>query len=53
MMIVNLTGRPQELCIDGADLSDARFYAIDDQRLLSWTANAREIGTDTVLLIEW
>ena len=53
MMIVNLTGRPQELTIDGVELADARFYAIDDQRLLSWTANAREIGTDTVLLIEW
>ena len=53
MMISNLTGTDQELCLDGVDLSTARFHVIDDDRLLSWAPNASTIGKNTVLLVEW
>ncbi|MBQ7321624.1 MAG: hypothetical protein IJW99_05970 [Clostridia bacterium] len=53
MMISNLTGTAQELTIEGADLSDARFYVIDNERLLSWAPNAKALNNNSVLLIEW
>ena len=52
-MIVNLTGERQELALDGVNDESARYYAIDDKRLLSWAPNAKDIGNNTVLLIEW
>ena len=53
MMISNLTGERQELQIEGAALCGARYYVIDNERLLSWAPNAGEIGPNTVILIEW
>ncbi len=53
MMLSNLTGAEQSLNIEGADLSDARFYVIDQDRLLSWAPNANAIKPNEVILIEW
>ena len=53
LMISNQTGVTQPLCIEGADLSDARVYAVDQRRLLSMAFDTSEIENDTVLLIEW
>ncbi len=53
LMISNLTGSKQELNIEGADLTDARYYVLDQDRLLSWAPNAKEINNNTVVLIEW
>ena len=33
----------EELNIEGADLSDARWYVIDDRRLLSWSPEVKKI----------
>ena len=53
LMISNLTGEKQELNIEGVDLSDARFYTLDQERLLSWAPDAKMIENNTVILIEW
>lgn len=53
MMISNLTGKAQELCIEGVDLSCARYHVIDQERLLSWSPAVKEIENNQVLLIEW
>ncbi len=53
MMISNLTGKAQSLNITGVDLENARFYALDQERLLSWAPNAKAIANNTVMLIEW
>ena len=53
LMISNQTGKTQPLQIEGADLADARIYAIDQRQLLSMAFDASEIANDTVLLIEW
>ena len=53
LMIVNRTGETQELNIEGVDLSDARYYILDKNHLLSMAFDARSIAKDTVLLIEW
>ncbi len=53
LMISNLSGKTQELDLEGVDLTDARIYTIDNERLLSWTPNADKIENNAVLLIEW
>ena len=53
LMLANLTGEKQTLTLEGADLSRARYYVLDEERLLSWAPNAKEIDKNTVLLIEW
>ena len=53
IMVANLTGESQPLEIVGADLSDARFYIMDDGRLLSWAANADTVEPNAVVLIEF
>jgi hypothetical protein len=53
IVISNISGRPQELNIEGVDLSDARYHVIDDQRLLSWSPEVNVINNDTVVLIEY
>ena len=52
-IIVNLTGEKQALTLDGINENTAHYSVIDDERLLSWCPNAREIENDTVILIEW
>ena len=39
--------------LEGVDLTDARFYVLDQQRLLSWAPNANQIENNAVILIEW
>ena len=53
MLISNVSGKAQELNICGADLSDARYSVIDQDRLLSWSPAVKTIGNNTVVLIEW
>ena len=53
MMVSNLTGAWQELHIEGADLTGARYHVIDNERLLSWAPNAKWIAPNSVMLIEW
>lgn len=53
ILISNVTGEEQELCIEGVDLSGARYYALDDERLLSWSPAVTKIPNNTVILIEW
>lgn len=52
IMIANISGKTVPLEIDGIDLSEARWSAIDDARLLSWSAPVNEIPNNTVILIE-
>ena len=53
VMIANLTGKSQSLTLEGIDLSDARYYVIDNERLLSWTPHAETIENNAVVLIEF
>jgi len=53
LVVSNLTGSTQPLTIEGADLSKARFYVLDQERLLSWAPNADRIEKNAVVLIEW
>ena len=53
MLIANLCGENQTLNISGVDLSRARYYIIDQERLLSWSCATRELENNSVLLIEW
>jgi hypothetical protein len=55
LMISNLTGSAQNLsiCCEGADLSEARYYVLDQERLLSWAPDAKVLGKNAVMLIEW
>ena len=53
LLISNVTGQEHELLIEGVDLSKARYYALDDERLLSWSAPVKKIENNTVILIEW
>ena len=53
LMISNISGEAQELNVEGADLSDARWYVIDDRRLLSWSPELKKIENGTVVLVEF
>ena len=53
VLISNLTKSTQQLRIDGVDLTGARFYVIDQERLLSWSAPIHAIKPNEVYLIEW
>ena len=53
MMMANLTGETQELCIEGADLSHARWHVLDQQRLLSWSPAVGKLAPNDVVLVEW
>lgn len=53
IMISNISGKEQDLNINGADLSDARWYLIDDRRLLSWSPEIKKIKNNTVVLVEF
>jgi len=52
-MIVNLTGAKQELNLEGVDTENAKYYIIDQERLLSWIPHAKEIDNNAVILVEW
>ena len=48
----NLTGKTVPLKIEGADLTDARYYVLDQERLLSWSPAVKEIENNAVVMIE-
>ena len=52
-MLVNLTGAPQALCMEGADLTDARWHVLDGERLLSWSPAVKRLAPNDVVLVEW
>ena len=43
LLISNLTGKKQELAIEGVDLTKAKYHVIDCDRLLSWSCEVRAI----------
>lgn len=53
LVLSNLTGKKQTLEILGADLANARYHVIDQERLLSWSTPVNYIENNQVLLIEW
>ncbi len=53
LMVSNLTPTTQSLVIEGADLSQARFYVLDGERLLSWSPRMDKLEPNAVMLIEW
>lgn len=53
LLISNQTGEAKPLQIEGVDLTDARFYVLDEERLLSWAPNANMLQHNEVVLIEW
>lgn len=53
LMLVNLTGTRKQLELQGICEETARYSVIDQERLLSRIPNAKEIGNNTVFLIEW
>ena len=53
IVISNVSGKAQELDIEGVDLSHARYHVIDDQRLLSWSPEVKTVNDNTVVLIEY
>jgi len=53
MVISNTSGKTQPLEIEGADLTEAHWYTIDQPRLLSWCPPAKVIENNQVILVEW
>ena len=53
ILISNISGATQSLNFEGADLDGARWHVIDQPRLLSWCPPQKEIGNNTVILIEF
>ncbi len=53
MMLSNLTGAAQMLTVDGADLADARWHILDQERLLSWSPAVSQLAPNDVVLVEW
>ena len=43
----------QPLTLEGVDLSAARYWVLDQERLLSWAPNAKVLEPNAVLLVEW
>ena len=50
-MISNISGEDKPLSIEGADLSDARWYVLDDDRMLSWSPEIKTVKNNTVVLV--
>lgn len=53
LLLSNLSGKAQPLCIEGVDTAHARCYVLDDAHLLSWAPHARVIENNAIYLIEW
>ncbi|MBR6764494.1 MAG: hypothetical protein IKM13_12210 [Clostridia bacterium] len=53
LLVANLTGTEQSLTVEGADLTDARYYVLDQERLLSWAPHAKTLAPNDVVLVEW
>ncbi|MBR2467303.1 MAG: hypothetical protein IKB38_10300 [Clostridia bacterium] len=52
IVISNISGSDQELKIKGVDLTDARFYVLDQERLLSWAPPVKTVENNAVVMIE-
>jgi hypothetical protein len=53
LLISNITGKAQNLNIEGIDHEKAHYYVLDQQRFLSWNADCKTIAPNSVMLIEW
>ena len=53
VMLVNQTGKTQELTFEGVDLSDAHVYKIDQKHLMSIAFNTDKIANDAVIYLEF
>ena len=53
LLLSNLSGQALPLTIHGAELSQARYHIIDQERLLSWAPHAETLPNHAVMLIEW
>ena len=53
MLLVNLTGNAEEISIEGANLTDARWHVLDGERLLSWSPAVKRLAPNDVVLVEW
>ena len=53
LLIANISGEKQELCIEGADLTDAYIYEIGEAGALAWAPDHGTIENNRVMLIEW
>ena len=51
LMISNISGDDKALSIEGADLSDASWYVLDDDRMLSWSPAIGTVKNNTVVLV--
>ena len=53
LLLSNLSGRTLPLQFTGIDCANARYYVLDQERLLGWAAHADVIEPNAVVLIEW
>ena len=53
MVLSNISDRSEELTITGVDLTDARWFVLDQPRLLSWSPIVKTIAKNQVVLIVW
>lgn len=51
LLLVNLSGKKQDLKFEGLDLTRAKYYVIDEDKTLSWAFDASTINDNGVLLI--
>ncbi len=53
LLVANLSGSPQTLEAVGVQPMGARYYVLDQERLLSWAPHAKRLENNAVALIEW
>jgi hypothetical protein len=53
LMLSNLSGKTADLRVEGVDLSDARWYVLDQTHLLSWSTPVTAVENNQVVLAEW
>ena len=53
VMLVNMCETAQELQISGVDLSDAKWYIIDDEHRLSWSPALKMVQPKMIVLIDF
>ena len=53
VMVSNLTGHEQSLTFSGIGLTGAKYWIMDENRLMSWAANAGRLPKNGVALIEF
>lgn len=53
LLLSNLSGKKLPLELTGIDTARARYYVLDQERLLSWAPHAAVMEPNAVMLIEW